>query len=120
MNETALDCLKALADPTRLRIISLVNALPNICVCQLLETLGLPQTTVSKALGVLKRAGLVTDSRDGQWVRYKLAVLGNDFPLKDILDSAKSIEAVCGDLSKLEKIKKAPLEKICRNKPWRK
>lgn len=112
--------LKAIADLTRLRISSLIHAMPNICVCQLMEIMELPQTTISKALGVLKRSGLVEDRRDGQWVRYKIATPDNKFPLKHILSSTTTDPSICKDLKKLQKIKKIPLDKICCNKPWRK
>lgn len=120
MSGRTLAALRSLADPTRLRIISLVNAMPGICVCQIVEAAGLPQTTVSKALGVLKRAGLVTDKRDGQWIRYSLADTDNGLPLKEILRSAALDMEISKDLLRLEKIKKIPLHKICCNKPWRK
>jgi len=85
-----------------------------------MEIMEQPQTTISKALGVLKKAGLVEDKRDGQWVRYKIATLKNNFPLKEILDCATSDQSICEDLKKLRKVKAIPLDKICCNKPWRK
>lgn len=120
MNSSACNQLKSLSDLTRFRIISLVNALPDICVCQLMEIMKQPQTTISKALGVLKRAGLVEDRRDGQWVKYKLVTITNKFPIKSILACAVSDPIICNDLKKLKKIKTIPLDKICCNKPWRK
>jgi ArsR family transcriptional regulator len=63
---------KALADGTRLRILGLL--LPGeVCVCNLHESLGLPQPTVSRHLAYLRRAGLVTARREGLWVHYRLA-----------------------------------------------
>lgn len=120
MNNNACNYLKSISDLTRFRIISLINALPDICVCQMMETMDQPQTTISKALGVLKRAGLVEDKRDGLWVRYKLITPSNGFPLKEILTCAISDPVIYNDLNKLKKIKKISLDKICCNKPWRK
>lgn len=119
MNNSACNYLKSISDPTRFRIITLINELPDICVCQLMEIMGLPQTTISKALGVLKKSGLVENRRDGQWVRYKIAIPDNKFPLKSILASTTD-PIICTDLKKLQKIKKIPLDEICCNKPWRK
>lgn len=120
MNNGAHIYLRLLSDITRLRLVTLINAFPDICVCQLMEVVGLPQTTISKALGVLKRSGLVEDKRDGQWVRYRIATPDNNFPLKNILACAILDSIICDDLKKLKKIKKMPLDKICCNKPWRK
>lgn len=61
--------LKALADPNRLRLLSLLAADPRgeACVCDLTEPLGLGQPTVSHHVKVLVDAGLVTRRRRGSW-----------------------------------------------------
>ena len=66
--------LKALADPARLRIISMVAAHENAeaCVCDLTEPLGLSQPTVSHHLKVLTEAGFLTRSKRGTWAYYRL------------------------------------------------
>ena len=63
---------KAFADPTRLRILALLNRREELCVCEIVEALGLPQYGVSRHLGVLKAAGVVTDWRQGKWMHYAL------------------------------------------------
>jgi ArsR family transcriptional regulator len=65
--------LQALADPTRLRLLALLEAGP-LCVCHLQAVLGEPQAKVSKHLAILRRRGLVTARRDGTWMVYALAV----------------------------------------------
>lgn len=67
--QTLPDLFKALADPTRLRLLRLLDA-AELHVNELVEVLELPQPTVSRHLGVLLRAGLVTRRRDGQWTFY--------------------------------------------------
>ncbi|MCB2231753.1 metalloregulator ArsR/SmtB family transcription factor [bacterium] len=62
---------KALADPTRLRIVILLTR-REMCVCDLTEVLSLPQSTVSRHMGILKSAGVVSDNRQGKWVHYSL------------------------------------------------
>ena len=64
--------LKALADPARLRIVSLLAAAEEgeVCVCDLTEPLGLSQPTVSHHLKVLHEAGLVTRRKRSTWVYY--------------------------------------------------
>jgi ArsR family transcriptional regulator len=66
--------LKALADPARLRLLSMVAAHDGgeACVCDLTEPLGLSQPTVSHHLKVLVDAGFLTRSRRGTWAYYAL------------------------------------------------
>ena len=61
---------KALADPVRLRLLSLIAAAPEgtACSCDLEEPVGRSQPTVSHHLGLLAEAGLITKERSGRWV----------------------------------------------------
>ncbi|GAA1791587.1 ArsR/SmtB family transcription factor [Agromyces lapidis] len=67
--------IKALADPTRLRLLSIVAASEGqeACVCDLIEPVGLSQPTVSHHLKVLTESGFLTRSKRGTWAYYKLA-----------------------------------------------
>ena len=62
---------KAAGDPIRLRILALL-AHGELCVCHLHSSLDIPQSTVSRHLGVLRVAGLVRGRRDSSWVHYAL------------------------------------------------
>jgi ArsR family transcriptional regulator len=66
--------LKALADPVRLRLLSMIAAHEGreACVCDLTEPLGLTQPTVSHHLKVLMDAGFLTRSKRGTWAYYAL------------------------------------------------
>jgi len=66
--------LKALADPGRLRLLSLLMAAPEgeACTCDLTEPLGLAQPTVTHHLKKLAEAGLVVGERRGQWTYYRV------------------------------------------------
>ncbi len=64
--------LKALADVTRLRLLGLLMA-GEVCVCDLHDSLRLPQSKVSRHLAYLRKAGLVETRREGLWVHYRLA-----------------------------------------------
>lgn len=66
--------LKALADPARLRLVSMLLAAPDgeACTCDLVEPLGLSQPTVTHHLKVLEGAGLVTGERRGRWTFYRV------------------------------------------------
>ena len=63
---------KAFADRNRARILKMLEG-HELCVCQIEAVLGLKQSTVSKHLSVLKRAGLVEARRKGTWVFYSLS-----------------------------------------------
>ena len=67
--EQLAGALKAIADPARLRLLSLIQAQPGreACVCHLTEPLGLTQPTVSHHLKVLLQAGLVEREQRGSW-----------------------------------------------------
>jgi ArsR family transcriptional regulator len=66
----------ALADPTRLRILSLLGD-GEICVCHIHASLDVPQPTASRHLAYLKKSGLVEARRDGIWMHYKMAEISN-------------------------------------------
>jgi ArsR family transcriptional regulator, arsenate/arsenite/antimonite-responsive transcriptional repressor len=66
--------LKVIADPARLRLLSLIQAQPGheACVCHLTEPLGLSQPTVSHHLKVLLQAGLVERDQRGSWAYFRV------------------------------------------------
>lgn len=65
---------RALGEPARLRLISLIAAQPEgeVCACDLVEPLGLSQPTVSHHLKVLYEAGLLQKERRGTWIYYRI------------------------------------------------
>lgn len=64
----------ALADPVRLRVLSILAAAPEgeVCVCDFVDPLGKSQPTVSHHLRILSEVGLVHGDRRGKWVWYSL------------------------------------------------
>ena len=72
MLETFETVAKAIADPSRVRIIKLLES-GELCVCQITTVLDLAPATISKHLAALKTAGLLQQRRDGKWVYYRLA-----------------------------------------------
>lgn len=62
---------KALADPTRLRIMLLLRR-RELCVCELMFILGMEQSRVSHQMRVLRDAGIAEDVRDGRWIIYRV------------------------------------------------
>jgi ArsR family transcriptional regulator len=71
MRNDVLTHLSALADPTRLAALRLLWDGKEHCVCELMRELGATQSRMSRHMAVLRAAGLVTDRRDAQWVRYR-------------------------------------------------
>lgn len=72
-----LDTLfKGFADPTRLRILNVLAA-GELCVCDVVDILRLPQPAISRHLAYLRRMGLVTATREGKFAHYRLATPEN-------------------------------------------
>ena len=99
--------LKACADQTRLRLLHLMAREGEVCVCHLVDVLGTNQPKVSRHLAYLKRAGLISDRKDGLWVHYRLAESLSDHTRRvlDCLNSccAEALE-MQDDLTKLRKV----------------
>ena len=67
---------KALADATRLRILGLLLT-GEVCVCDIHESLKIPQPKASRHLAYLRRSGLVDTRREGLWIHYRLGKLAD-------------------------------------------
>jgi ArsR family transcriptional regulator len=68
-----VEIFKALGDETRLRLVNLfLQADEDLCVCEMVDALELPQYQISKHLTILKNAGLLQAAREGTWVYYRL------------------------------------------------
>jgi ArsR family transcriptional regulator, arsenate/arsenite/antimonite-responsive transcriptional repressor len=81
----------ALADPTRLRLLNLMNG-REVCVCYFVEILKQGQPKISRHLAYLRRAGIVEARRDGKWMHYRIQ-RPDDAKAASILDAAfKSFE----------------------------
>ena len=95
--------MKALSDPTRVKILKLLEN-KRFCVCELQAALGVAQSTTSKHLRQLEDAGLVRSQKEGLWVNYMLAD-GRDNPYAAALlgnlrhwlnDSAVIVDLIAG------------------------
>ncbi len=64
--------LAALADPIRLRLLRLLYR-QELCVCELMEAVQLPQYKVSRHLREMRQAGLVVATRSGRWMHYRIS-----------------------------------------------
>lgn len=63
---------KCLSDETRIRVLLMLCAEAELCVCELIWALGEPQSKVSRHLAQLRSANVLADRRQGQWVFYRL------------------------------------------------
>ena len=70
--QTTVEIFKSLADETRLRLLILLQSGQELCVCDLMQALDMPQSTVSRHLATLKRCGWLQDRRGGVWMYYRL------------------------------------------------
>ncbi|MHB1686431.1 MAG: ArsR/SmtB family transcription factor [Ignavibacteriaceae bacterium] len=69
------EIVKALADETRLRILNLfIKSGKNLCVCELVDSLKMPQYHISKHLNILRNAGFFNPEREGTWIYYNLNI----------------------------------------------
>ena len=95
---------KALADPTRLRILGLLLG-GEVCVCDIHGSLGIPQPRASRHLSYLRKSGLVLARKDGLWVHYRLAPLA-DGVMKTLVNAATHclahVETIARDRQRLE------------------
>jgi ArsR family transcriptional regulator len=69
--EVKSEQFKAISDPTRLKILYLLQE-GELCVCEIIMALEKPQSTISHHLNVLKSAGFIKGRKEGVWIHYKL------------------------------------------------
>ncbi|MDQ2726294.1 MAG: metalloregulator ArsR/SmtB family transcription factor [Actinomycetota bacterium] len=79
------DGFKLLGDPGRVRILYALLEAGELCVCDLAATVGVPETTVSQAMRLLRGAGIVRNRRDGRMMYYRL----DDAHVRMLLDLSR-------------------------------
>jgi len=87
--KTLVEQLKALSNPQRLRVLSLLSY-GEMCVCQVAESLQMPLSSVSEALRELRRAGFVNERKEGRWVYVSLVDANNSPILEEIIPLIKN------------------------------
>jgi len=110
-----IDILKALADDTRLRILSQILK-GEMCVCEIEECLGLTQSNASRHLTVLKKAGILDSYKTAQWTYYKMSdkFVSENKELYDYLIK-KISELPCYE-SDCDRFNKCKMQSLCNNK----
>ncbi|WP_045221436.1 ArsR/SmtB family transcription factor [Desulfonatronum thioautotrophicum] len=112
--ETSLTIVKGLADGNRMRIVAALMEHDELCVCQLIEMLGLAGATVSRHMSILQAARLVKNRKQGRWVFYRLT---GEFPelLRAWLrESLANSPEVLADRDNLRTILVCDPEELCR------
>jgi DNA-binding transcriptional ArsR family regulator len=109
--------IKALADENRVRI--LVALWPEeLCVCQIVELLGLAPSTVSKHMAILKQARILDSRKEGRWMFYRIAEDGVPVEAKRIMSLVVELLAsdpkVREDAKQLKRILKMDRDELCR------
>jgi ArsR family transcriptional regulator, arsenate/arsenite/antimonite-responsive transcriptional repressor len=108
---------KALADENRVRILMALRP-EELCVCQIVELLGLAPSTVSKHMAILKQARLVDSRKEGRWMFYRLAE-------EDLPAEAKAMTSLVSqllgddlqvreDTKQLKRILRIDRDELCR------
>ncbi|GAB4360717.1 MAG: metalloregulator ArsR/SmtB family transcription factor [Methylohalobius sp. ZOD2] len=107
---------KCLSDDTRLRCVTLLHQEGKLCVCELTTALDLSQPKISRHLALLRQSSLLLDSREGQWVYYRI---NPNLPwwayplLDDALKAVQASESFGNDLDRLRQMDCRPDMAVC-------
>jgi DNA-binding transcriptional ArsR family regulator len=116
--DDALAIAKALADEQRLRILAALRG-GELCLCQLVELLGLASSTVSKHASILRQARLIQARKDGRWAWFRLADAEDGSDVAGALAWAEQSLAgsprIREDRARLKTILQMDPEEVCRN-----
>ena len=111
--------LKALADENRVRILGAVRQ-RELCVCQIVELLGLAQSTVSKHVSILHQARLVESRKEGRWMYYRAADADSPVEARQIaalVTELLSRTSEAGeDMKRMKRIVTIDREELCRKR----
>ncbi len=111
--QSLVDQLKAVSHPLRLRTLALLDA-GELCVCQVAETLAVPRSSVSEALRELRRAGFVTERREGRRIYVSVVRDPQASPLLEgILAEAAPLPEVHRDRVRGLEVQSLALPVVC-------
>lgn len=111
---------KALADENRVRLLAALEG-QELCVCQLIELIGLAPSTVSKHLSILRSARLIQGRKNGRWMYYRLADDQAPRTAKTavtwLLEALDGRKRIMDDKRRLEQVMKTMPHEACHGKP---
>ncbi len=104
---------KAIGHPIRLRLLAALRSGP-LCGCQMTVVVKLAASTVSEHLSELRKAGLVTEKKEGRWVEYRLSdsVLREGI-LEPVWPAVENDLEVKADAVLVKELRRVPLEELC-------
>ena len=115
--ESFMHIVKALSDSNRVRVLYALRD-RELCVCQIIEMLGLAPSTVSKHLSILRYAGLIEGRKEGRWMYYRLP----EHPRGDVRDALSWVlsavsrtSEITADANRLKRILKTNPIELCRS-----
>ncbi len=113
------DFFKVLADETRLRCLLLIFEHRELCVCELIYALNLPQSKISRHLSTIRLNGLINQRRQGQWVLYSISSNFSSFQnviIKLSFEELKNTQPFKKDKGRLSKMTDRPaIDRGCCN-----
>lgn len=106
-----------MSDPGRVRVLMALRD-QELCVCQIIDLIGLAPSTVSKHMTILRQAGLVESRKEGRWIYYRLPGDDASVPARNALrwatKSLRGAPEIMEDDKQLRKILKVNPEELCR------
>jgi len=111
-----LNITKAMSDENRVRVLMFLKT-GELCVCQIIEMLGLAPSTVSKHMSILHHAGLVTTRKEGRWVYYALPGTDASQPVQNavklVQSSLQNESQTRDDDARLKKVRDTNKDELC-------
>ena len=107
---------KAICDRNRARTLMFLSG-GELCVCQIIEMLGLAPSTVSKHMNILYQPGLIESRKEGRWIYYRLPDDSNaavDGAIKWVRHTLAKDEQILADAKRLRMVRKMDKEKLCQ------
>jgi len=107
-----IDTFHMLADETRLRALALIQTKGELCVCELVAGLDLPQPKISRHLTALREAGLLSSDRKAQWVFYQINPAMKDWQKQALAAAISSLgdePVIKHDTERLAAMKNRPI-----------
>jgi ArsR family transcriptional regulator, arsenate/arsenite/antimonite-responsive transcriptional repressor len=111
------DFYKVLADETRLRCLALIFENEEICVCEIMHALDLPQSKISRHLSIIKLNNVISQRREGQWVLYSKEPTLSEFKTQIIQMTIQELSKSSifkQDKKRLSTMKNRPVLSCCK------
>ena len=104
---------KAIGHPVRLRLLAVLRTGP-LCVCQMTVVVRLAASTVSEHLSELRKAGLISERKEGRWVEYRLSGAAlRDGTLDAIWPALEGDREAKADAVLVKELRRVPLDELC-------